>query len=105
MQPGDTSLDLAIDEFPLDSICIERAEVQPAKRLCLSPEGLGVKWQRRVIELQPGEAAAVETGAIVIVARGDVAASGRSLGPGGVAVDCKSISSQAGARLAIARLI
>jgi hypothetical protein len=106
LNAGDTSLNLAIDEFPVGAQCIERALVEGSVRLCLSARK-GVRWSRAVVAIEPGHEMTLGAEEIGIVVSGVVRQGVRQLEAGHVFRfgEGGGLASDAGARLATARFL
>ena len=107
MLPGQTSLDLKIDAFPVGAEAVEQATSDGCWRMCLSPVDKSVRWTRRIAEVEAGGVLPLSEGDVAIVLFGEGSSGGEAIQVGGV-IYSKSVSeitSQAGARIAVARLL
>lgn len=107
MLPGQTNLDLKIDAFPVGAEAVEQAASDGCWRMCLSPADKSVRWTRRIAEVEAGGVLPLSEGDVAIVLFGEGSSGGEAIQVGGV-IYSKSVSeiaSQAGARIAVARLL
>lgn len=105
--PGQTNLDLKIDAFPVGAEAVERAASDGCWRMCLSPVDKSARWTRRIAEVEAGGILPLREGDIAIILFGEGFSGGDALQVGGV-IHAKSngdITSQVGARIAVARLL
>ena len=107
MLPGQTNFDLEIDAFPGGAEAVEQATSGGCWRMCLSPADKSARWTRRIAEVEAGGVLQLSEGDVAIVLFGEGSAGGEAVQVGGV-IHAKSdgdITSQAGARIAVARLL
>jgi len=104
---GDTSLDLGNITFIKDAVITETPITEECLRYCAEPKDKAAPWTRRVLTVPVGGVLEVVAGELVIVLRGEVASSAAQHAPGGLIVvsRAQSLTSTAGARLAILKLI
>ena len=107
MLPGQTNIDLKIDAFPAGAEAVERAASSDCWRMCLSPADKSARWTRRIADVEAGGVLQLSEGDVAIVLFGEGSLGGDAMQVGGV-IYSKSVSeiaSQAGARIAVARLL
>jgi len=104
---GDTSIGLGNIVFVKDAIITETSLIDGALRYCVEPIDRAAAWTRRVLSMPVGGVLDIVVGELVIVLRGEVASSAAQHAPGDLIVvsRAQSLTSTAGARLAILKLI
>lgn len=102
---GQTNLDLRIESFPAGVDAIEAAASADCWRMCLSTEKPGARWSRRIAELEAGGVLRIGPGSVAVVMLGGVDCDGAAHNAGSAIAGPAEITSQFGARLAVAVLL
>lgn len=107
MLPGQTNLDLGDALFPVGVDAVETAVGDGCWRMCLSPQDKTARWTRRIDEIEAGGTLSLAAGDVAVVLLGEAESSVDALPVGSVisATDDMAITSFAGARVAVARIL